>query len=582
MNLNKLKNASLWRELNMVIAIFSQKIGPHIPKRSLILGATLILLGQLANISIPFLTKFIIDTAVIGGNSQLFIPFLLIFIVVIICIAATSIISNDVLFSTFRKAGLIFKNDMFKKFQNANWDIYKDINKGDIAYLLVNDTSNVVNFWTQIFVSVVLQSIVLAFLLFLVVWNWQMAIFIVAISVANALLIVLFKEPMVASAVKVKTKAQYITRFLVEHFSHIDLVKSLCTEEYEQKQLERELQSHFEANKSNFMVQKYSESCSLLINNLWLFAILWYGGSSVLNGSMTLGTLMAALLICNIIYKPIAMLTSAALSFQDVRVSFRRLTEYEKYYNLDENFKKITVDFDSRISINNCSFTYGGKNAIENVSLSVPPNSIVSIYGKNGSGKSTLAKLLAKFYLNYQGSITINNIDLRNIDPKDWRQQVLFCPQNCHIKNGTVWENITYGIDRKLDKCEVLEAIELADANFINHLPMGHKTVIGSFGANISGGEAQKLALARAFLRKPKILILDEILSSVDHQSVRKIMTTLSRLKKQMTIIIISHDLQTFLNADYAYILTDGKNKNSGIPHEIFKEFGDIFQEKTE
>jgi len=329
----------------------------------------------------------------------------------------------------------------------------------------------------------------------------------------------------------------------------------------------------------NYMINQYSGTLTLVVNNFWILGILWYGGNQVVAGKMTLGTLMAFLLLSNILYKPINTIVNFFLSFQDIRASLKRILEYMtiKPEIIESPHATKFIPTEGRILIKNCSFTYNSKKILKNINIEIPPRSIFAIVGPTGAGKTTLCHLLVRFYDPQQGEIFLDNKNIRQISLSSLRTHILLTLQNDYVLTGTVWENITYGAN-DVDKKQVLLAVKKAGIDFIERLPYQYYTPIGVNGFNLSGGEAQKIALARAFLLSPKVFILDEPTSFIDAETEEKIKKSLLKLKENTTIILIAHRLSTIMIADKIAVMNNGEIKEVGSPSELMAQENSFFK----
>ena len=203
------------------------------------------------------------------------------------------------------------------------------------------------------------------------------------------------------------------------------------------------------------------------------------------------------------------------------------------------------------IAFNNITFAYQDRQpVIKNLSLEIPAGQTIAIVGSTGSGKSTLVKLLLRFYEITSGSITVDNIDLQNINLQDLRRCIGLVSQDVFLFHGTVAENIAYGSFSANEK-EIMTAAKVAEAHeFIMQLPQGYETIVGERGQKLSGGQRQRIAIARAILKNPPILILDEATSAVDNETEAAIARSLERITVDRTTIAIAHRLSTIRNSE--------------------------------
>jgi ATP-binding cassette subfamily B protein len=293
---------------------------------------------------------------------------------------------------------------------------------------------------------------------------------------------------------------------------------------------------------------------------------------------MSLGTLMAFLMFANMLYSPISTITNFFLSFQSVRVILSRVLEYLKIKpTVTEARDAIELIVEQgKVTLDNVTFSYGTVPVLRGATMELMPNSITALIGASGAGKTTLAKLITRFYDPAEGAIFIDGIDIRRLRIASLRKQVLLMLQNSYVFSGTILENVTYG-SATFSAEEVAHALSEAGVDFLSKCPKGLDTPIGEGGVTLSGGEAQRIALARAFLLSPRVLILDEPTSSVDGETEEKIRQTLMTLKQHTTIMIIAHRLSTVRVADRIAVLENGRIEEIGT-HEHLLESSQAYQ----
>ncbi len=545
----------------------------------ILLGLVLGIIAQLCTLITPFLTKFIIDDIILGGNYQLFQYAFLISIVVLAFLLITSLSSNYILFTTFAKNGIKLIVDVFRSIQFAPMKFFGSTPRGELSYRILSDTEVVSGSWGQVLGTIPINLILLASGVFMVLWHRNLALFVFLILALQILIIVKFRKPLLRYSFLIKEKDQDLTGYTVDHFSKIELIRSLATEKKEEEKFLDKLREFVKISIKSFMFNQYSGTVVLVVNNLWSLGILWYGGTQVIKGNISLGTLMAFLLFTNILYQPISNLTNFILSFQNIRASLTRLLEYLEIKPLPVESKEAIpfVPSDGRIVIEDCSFSYNEHKVLKNINLEISPQNIFALVGHSGAGKSTLCHLLVRFYDPQEGRIFLDGKDTRDISLSSLRKSVLLTLQNDYVFNGTIWENICYGSE-DVDKKQILIATKKAGIDFIDRLPYGYQTIVGVDGMNLSVGEAQRIALARAFLLSPKVFILDEPTSFVDVETEEKIRESLLRLKEVSTIILIAHRLSTVIIADKIAVMKNGEIIEVGNPQELMKNENSAFK----
>lgn len=542
----------------------------------IIAGIILGVISQICTLSTPFLTRFLIDIIIGQKNYSLLLWFLLFCLFILIILFSTSLLANYLLIRVFRKGGLKLQMDLLKNLQRAPLEFFEQAQSGEISYRLLQDTSVIEDSWSSILVTLPLQIVLLLSGIIMALWQLELAIFVFIILIIQIFVIIRFREPLLRYSHLVKAKEQEVSGYSVEHFRKIQLIRSLSTEKKEQIKFHRKLHDLVKITVRAFMLTKLSGATVTVVNNLWAFGILWYGGAKVIAEKMTLGTLMAFLLLSNLLYQPISALINFVLSFHSIRASLERILEYfDVKPKIFESPNAIEyVPEQGRITLKNVFFRYDSRLVLSNINLDIPPNTIYALVGRSGVGKTTLCRLLVRFYDPEHGMILLDGKDIKDISIPSLRRAILLMLQNDYVFTGTIWENITYGLS-SVSKEEVYKAAKDAGLDFIDILPYGLDTKIGEGGINLSAGEAQRIALARAFLIGPKILILDEPTSFIDSETEEKIKKSLIKLKEKCTIILIAHRLSTVKIADRIAVLDNGQIVQEGTHDELLiKENG--------
>jgi ATP-binding cassette subfamily B protein len=306
---------------------------------------------------------------------------------------------------------------------------------------------------------------------------------------------------------------------------------------------------------------------------------LWYfGGRAVIVGTITLGVLTQYITYMNQFYPPMQQLLNLTEMFQQSATAAERLFNIiDTPSEVADRVNAVKIERpDGLIKFNDVTFEYEvGERILKDINLEIQPGKMIGLVGQTGSGKSTLVSLLCRFYDPTKGSITIDGIDLRDIDTKSLRSNIGMVLQDSFLFAGTIKENIAYG-KPQAGEAEIIEAAKAANAHdFIMNLPDGYDSEVGERGVMLSGGEKQRISIARAILKNPKILILDEATSAVDTATEMSIQGALDRLISGRTTIAIAHRLSTLRNANRLYVLDKGQVIESGSHRELLDQDGE-------
>ncbi len=369
-----------------------------------------------------------------------------------------------------------------------------------------------------------------------------------------------------------------LTSYMVESLNGIQTVKAYNAEckinlETETRFI-RLLRSVFDLS----LAENLQYSFKVCIELVGGIIILWIGGVSVMKGDMTIGALITFNSLLAYFLEPVKNLINLQPQMQTAFVAADRLGEIldleaEKKEN---EYKKMTpVSLAGDVEFRKVNFRYGTRKLVlEDINLTIHKGEKIAFVGESGSGKTTLSKLLLHLYSVESGDVLINGNNVEDIKLEVLREKIAYIPQETFLFSGTIFENLTLGLDdATMD--DIIEASKLAQAhNFINELPLRYETRLEENGADLSGGQRQRLAIARAMLKKPDILILDEATSNLDAITERALDETIRSFSKDVTTIFIAHRLSTIKNCDKIYVLEKGKIIESGNHKELIQLSG--------
>ncbi|WP_341527081.1 ABC transporter ATP-binding protein [Nostoc sp. UHCC 0302] len=375
----------------------------------------------------------------------------------------------------------------------------------------------------------------------------------------------------------VREKLGFLNSRLANNISGITTIKSFTAESYEASRLEIDSSAY---RRSNSKAISLSAAFVPLIRMLILVgftALLLYGGMAAVSGKMSVGTYSVLVFLIQRLLWPLTRLGETFDQYQRAMASTNRVMNlldtpiaiHTGNVALPVNavrgevqFKDVTFAYQERFPV------------VKNLSLNIPAGKTIAIVGSTGSGKSTLVKLLLRLYEVKTGKITLDGIDLQDLNLRDLRRCIGLVSQDVFLFHGTVAENIAYGSFDATEH-EILMAAKVAEAHeFITLLPEGYETIVGERGQKLSGGQRQRIAIARAILKNPPILILDEATSAVDNETEAAIQRSLERITVDRTTIAIAHRLSTIRNADCIYVMEHGELVESGTHEQLLEKNG--------
>lgn len=541
-------------------------------KRGLAAGiCTIIAAGGTAYL--PFVIKDMVDQVLSEKNTTM-LNWIVLSIVVVFVIRGIAYYGQSYLMNYVGQRVIIdIRKAVFEKLQRLSMSFYDKHKTGTIMSYVTNDVSALQSAMVDNVVEMITETVILvASIVMMIYLDWKLFLVTFATFPVVLFFIDSFGKRIRKSGSRIQEAAADITSVLQEVASSPRVIKSFVREGYEVDRFDKENMNNFRAN------MKYAQLSSTLTPTIEFVAaigvsiILWYGGNSVINGSITAGSLVAFLTYAVNISNPIKRLSRVIGNIQRALAAAQRVFDV---LDLPEDIKnapdaKMLPKVKGDVRFNDVSFAYNeNEEVLSHVSFEVKPGEMIAFVGPSGAGKSTVASLLPRFYDATNGSITIDGQDIRKVTLDSLREQVGIVPQETVLFNGSVYDNILYG---RLDATreEVEAAAKAANAHdFIMQLPNGYETMLGDRGMNISGGQRQRISIARAILKNPQILILDEATSALDTESERVVQEALDRLMVGRTSFVIAHRLSTIKNADKIMVLEKGQLIEQGNHDEL-------------
>lgn len=377
-------------------------------------------------------------------------------------------------------------------------------------------------------------------------------------------------------------KNSKLTSYLIESLNGIETIKAFNSEREVNLETEKRFIKFIKAIFKNECINNMQSSLKMLVKSVFAIAILWIGSIQVLNGKISFGELLTFNALLAYFLSPIENIINLQPTVQTALVAAERLSEILdlELEKSDQEDKKINPNtIKGNIEFKNVDFRYGTRNIIlKNINMTIKKGERIALVGESGSGKTTLAKLLLNFYQCEKGEILVNDYNLLDINVESLRDKIAYISQETFLFNGTILENLMLG-NPYLTYEEVIDACEKAQIHdFINSLPLRYNTLVEENGSNFSGGQKQRLSIARAILRKPEILIMDEATSNLDSITEKAIERTIHTFSEGMTTIIIAHRLSTIMRCDNIYILEKGEIKEKGNHEELLNQKGRYYK----
>nr|WP_293151638.1 ABC transporter ATP-binding protein [Okeania sp. SIO2C9] len=386
-----------------------------------------------------------------------------------------------------------------------------------------------------------------------------------------------FQKFLVPRYAEMREKVSLLSGQLSNNLSGITTIKSFTAEAYEVGRISRESEAYKISNRRAIAFSAAFVPLIRIIIFIGFIATLLLGGLEVVAGRLAVGTYSVMVFLTQRLLWPLTRLGQTLDLYQRSMASTNRVMNLlDTPITISPGNIALPVEsVKGELELENVTFAYGNNSpVVENISLKIPAGKTIGIVGSTGSGKSTIVKLLLRFYEVQAGKITLDGMEINQINLQDLRRAIGLVSQDVFLFHGTVAENINYGsFDATIP--EIIAAAKIAEADdFIQKLPHGYDTIVGERGQKLSGGQKQRIAIARAVLKNPPILILDEATSAVDNETEAAIQKSLEKITQNRTTIAIAHRLSTIRNADCIYVMEYGKIVEFGRHEELLEREG--------
>ena len=483
----------------------------------------------------------------------------------------------------------IFGENVVSRLRNTLWDklirlrvaYFDETKAGEMTSRLINDSTQIKDLLANSFPRMITSLLtVVGALTLMVLKDWRMTA-IMALAIPLVMLVML---PVMRQSHKVgRDRQNSLADFngaAGETLSEIRLVKSSNAEPFETEKGHTTIQSLYKIGLREAVYDSVAGPLMTAVMMGLFVGVLAYGAHRVSQGTMTMGTMFSFLMYLFQLLGPSATLGQF---FSDLAKASGSTERVQALLAEPEEDLTSGVDVDvegQTLAMSHVDFAYDdSKKILSDVSFEAQPNTVVAFAGPSGGGKSTIFSLLERYYTPTAGEIMIGNHDVSDVNLANWREQIGFVSQDSAIMAGTIRHNLTYGLTGEYSDDDLWRVLGLAFAEkFVRDMPAGLDTEVGERGVKVSGGQRQRLAIARAFLRDPKILMLDEATASLDSESEAMVQKALESLMKGRTTLVIAHRLSTIVDADKIYFIEQGTVSGAGTHkelvanHELYRE----------
>ena len=478
----------------------------------------------------------------------------------------------------------------YDKLQSLSLRFYADKQTGQIMSRMINDTRQLevlIAHSIPDLASNVLVIIGVTVMIFTI--NWKLALFTmipVPIIVWLSRLFVTKVAPLFKINQQVLAELNGYTQ---DNLSGMKEIQAFGREESESLKFRDYCKKYAYVNiRANFYAAMYHPSVEFM-TSVGTVIVMAVGGVYAMRGAMTTADIVGFFMYLSLFYSPLSTVARLAEDIHVAAACAERVCELlDTESEIKEDPDAVEIPAGSgEVAFENVSFGYtDGKKVLDDVSFRAAPGEMVALVGATGVGKTTIVSLLERFYQPGSGRVTLNGQDIRHATIKSLRANLSLVPQDVFLFNGTVYDNIAYGVDSPKPE-EVYEAARIACADeFIRQMPEGYETMIGERGVRLSGGQKQRLAIARAVLRNTPVLILDEATSAVDNETEARIQEAIENLHRgrpgdrKQTLIVVAHRLTTIMKADRILVFKDGRIVETGTHAELLERRG-LYYEMT-
>jgi len=540
-----------------------------------------LILGSIIHFLLPVLFQSIVDFGITNQDLS-FIYLVLIFqFVLIISRMGIDFIRRWILLHLSTRINIALISDFLVKMMKLPVGFFDTKLTGDILQR-VSDHRRVESFLTTSSLTILFSMMnLLVFAVILAIYSIKILLIFLAGSAAYFTWISLFMKKRRTLDHKYFSKqAENQSKLIqiIHGIRDIKLNNAERTKQWEWKEIQAGM---FRVNMKSMALNQNQEAGGIFINEAKNILINVLAAIAVLNNDMSLGMLLAVSYILGQLNSPIEQMISFFHRVQDAKISLERLGEIHELEDEYQQQKGLTVlPSIDRLQVSNLAFSYPGamrRNVVENINLTLKKDTVTAVVGVSGSGKTTLVKLLLGFYQPGSGEIRVGDMSLQMMSPDLWRSHCGVVMQDGYIFSDTIARNIAMGEENIKSDQLLYAARQACIDDFIDQLPLGYNTRIGQEGLTLSGGEQQRILIARAIYKNPSFLFLDEGTSALDANNERRIMENLQQVFRGKTVLIVAHRLSTVKNADQIIVLDQGKIVEEGKHNGLIARKGHYF-----
>ena len=479
----------------------------------------------------------------------------------------------------------ILQIDMLKSFIKADTEVIESNHSGKYISNLNFDVNQITKMLADAFLSIFKDGLTLIGLLCVMFFqNWKLSLIAIIMIPLASITSKIIGKRMSKISTQAQEKSGDLNRYLIDLFKNHKIIKIFQRENFENIRSEKFVNDLKEKSAKIAAVYIRSTPVMEILTGIMIAILIFYSGKLIISGELAINNFFSFLAAMMLAYQPVKTLTKVNVAIEQGLAAANRILpiiDLSNEINLNEDKDKLNIS-EGDIIFKDVNFTYKSNTenkVLRNINVNFAGGKMTALVGHSGSGKSTLLNMIPRIYAPTDGIINVDDQDISKFSLASLRSQISIVDQNTTLFDDTVLNNIKYARPEATNE-EIYQAAEQSMCTeFINNLESGYETMIGENGVKLSGGEKQRLSIARAFLKKSKIILLDEATSSLDSETEDKIQKALSQLTLNKTTIVIAHRLSTILNSDRIYVVDNGKIIDSGnhdkllINSKVYKNF---------
>ncbi|QHN64633.1 peptidase domain-containing ABC transporter [Bergeyella cardium] len=538
-------------------------------------------IGSLLNMTFPFLTQSIVDIGI--HNQDLNFIYLILLAQIMLFLGKTSIevIRSWILLHISSRINISIISDFFIKLMNLPINFFDTRLTGDIMQR-INDHTRIEQLLTSTSLNTLFSIVnLLTFSIILLFYNYKIFIIYLIGGLIYIIWILFFLKKRKELDYKKFSQVSNEQSKVIELINGMQEIKMNNAERQKRWDWEYLQIRLFKLKIKSLSLEQIQSVGGNFINQIKDIFISFFSSQLVLNGDLTLGMMLSVQYIIGQLNNPLLQVIDFIKQYQDAKISLERLNEIHNKDDEEYHDKEYISEIpEGDLNLKNISFRYNGSDnyIFENLNINIPYKKTTAIVGTSGSGKTTILKLLSRFYEPNSGEVKVGNINISNISIKLWRKKCGVVMQEGYIFNDTIAKNIAIG-EETINKERLRNSVKIANIkDFIEELTLSYNTKIGNEGIGISGGQKQRLLIARAIYKSPDYIFLDEATSALDANNENLIMNNLEQLFKDKTVVIIAHRLSTVKNADKIIVLNKGKIVEEGNHTELVAKKGEYYR----